>query len=242
MKKALILVLLVACVSITSLFSGEVKMAIGLSLPPYIIAEKNIGIEYDIVKEALAYKGHTLVPVYVPFARVLKEIETKRVQGALTVNESSGLKDVFFSNSHITYQNAVMSLKNANLTINSLENLSKLRVTGFMNAKLYLGKDYKNAMANNSKYDETNDQEAQVALLFKKRVQALVCDINIFKFYRQNNTKTDTSEEITIHELFPATNYKVAFIDKKLRDDFNEGLKYLRDSGKYKEIVKKYVK
>ena len=43
-------------------------------------------------------------------------------------------------------------------------------------------------------------------------------------------------------EFFRLHPSKIAFKDKKSRDDFNEGLKILKSSGRYKEVFEKYLK
>jgi hypothetical protein len=48
-----------------------------------------------------------------------------------TVNESSGMQNAHDSNSHVTYQNVVISLKSRGLKINTIADLAKLSVTGF---------------------------------------------------------------------------------------------------------------
>ncbi len=64
MKKIIYLIIFLMFLK-TSVFAENVITAIGLALPPYVLQETNSGIEMDIVKEALAYKNHVLVPKYV---------------------------------------------------------------------------------------------------------------------------------------------------------------------------------
>ena len=42
----------------------------GDNLPPYILVGSSSGIEVDIVREALAYRGHVLEPVFMPMGRI----------------------------------------------------------------------------------------------------------------------------------------------------------------------------
>ena len=51
----------------------------------------------------------------------------------------------------------------------------------------------------------------------------------------------DTSQEILLHEIFPGVDYKILFNDPAIRDEFNAGLKMIRDSGRYDEIIQDYV-
>jgi polar amino acid transport system substrate-binding protein len=224
------------------MFAKELVGAIGLALPPYVITSTNSGIEYDIVKEALGMSNYTLKPMYVPLKRVKHTLESGKSDLALTLNEASGLKNVFYSDSHITYQNVVITLKKNNLKVDNLADLSKLSISAFQDAKLYLGKDFKKMAENNPNYSEIASQDRQIVLLYKGRVQALVADINIFKYFKQRNKICDTSAPFTIHKIFPETHYKVAFRDKVIRDQFNKNLKKLISSGQKQKIIEKYVK
>ena len=51
----------------------------------------------------------------------------------------------------------------------------------------------------------------------------------------------DTSQPVEYHALFPETPYKVAFREASIRDDFNRGLKEIRENGLYDRTIKKYV-
>ena len=50
--------------------AATVRMAFGDNLPPYILVSSSSGIEVDIVREALAYRGHVLQPVFMPMGRI----------------------------------------------------------------------------------------------------------------------------------------------------------------------------
>ena len=58
----------------------DVTLVAGLSLPPYIIQDSNSGMEYDIIKEALASKGYTMKIQYIPFVRLV--VDYKKHDGA----------------------------------------------------------------------------------------------------------------------------------------------------------------
>jgi len=72
-----------------------------------------------------------------------------------------------------------------------------------------------------------------------------VSDINIFKYFSaQVKGQVDTSQEVAFHKIFTPNNAKTnnaVFVDAQIRDDFNAGLKQLKKSGRYQEIIKKYI-
>jgi len=91
-------------------------------------------------------------------------------------------------------------------------------------------------------YKEIAQQDLQVKQLFLDRTDVIVMDINIYKYYKQQIKDVDTTAEVVIHKVFPITNYKVGFLDKTVCDEFNKGLKSLKDTGKYNAIFNKYIK
>jgi polar amino acid transport system substrate-binding protein len=233
--------LLLVCLLGVFAQAREIKVAVGLSLPPYVLQKTNSGMELDVVNQALAAAGHTIKPVYLPFARVPVAMQEGEVDAAITVNESSGIK-ASYSDSHITYQNFAITLTKSNLKIGSIDDLAKHSVAAFQNAKLYLGDKFA-AMANaNKAYSEHAEQVKQNKMLYTGRVDVVVGDRNIFKYFN-NDAKQEgvnVSEPVSYHEIFPPTPYKVAFRDAALRDAFNAALKKMHGDGRYDAIMKKY--
>jgi len=218
----------------------ELTFAVGLALAPYNIPEKNCGIEMDIVREALEMKGYRIKTKYVPFARRIREIAEGEVDGVLTVNENSGL-DVFLSDPHIACDNVAVSLKKNNFKIGKMGDLKDKSILTFQNAKKYLGKEFVAAADASPDYREISKQQLQINLLYGDRVDVIVLDENIFYHHRNRNKLVDTTQPIDMWHVFPKVPFRVGFVDKKVRDDFNDGLKQLRSSGRYDEIIKKYI-
>ena len=218
----------------------ELTFAVGLALAPYNIPEKNCGIELDIVREALAMKGYRVKTKYVPFARRIREIAQREVDGVLTVNENSGL-DVFLSDQHIACENVAVSLKKKKFSIKKISDLKDKSILTFQNAKKYLGKEFVMAAEASPDYREISKQELQINLLYGDRVDVIVLDKNIFYYHKRNNKMVDTTQPIDMWTVFPKVSFRVGFVDKKIRDDFNDALKQLRETGRYDEIIKKYI-
>lgn len=222
----------------------EVSLAVGRSLAPYVILPDWRGIEYDVVKRAFELSGHVVVPRSIPLARVTKDFESGRVDAAMTVTEVFG-PTAFYSQSHIAYHNVAITLAKRDQTITLMADLSDKAVVAFQNASLFLGADYKAAVEHNPRYREEAHQSVQPTLLFLDRIDVVVADRNIFSWFANGadvRGKTDTTQAVRVHPLFAPTEYRVAFRDASLRDDFNHGLKQLRDSGEYDRIVASYAR
>lgn len=228
--------------TVMSAAAETVTMSVGLALPPYVIADDNRGMELDIVRAALSEKGHELKVKYVPFMRVKTSLEDGKVDAAMTVNESSGLSGVHYSDVHMTYQNVAIGLQATGHSVSSVPDLANFSIVAFQDATKYLGDAFASMAAANSGYKEMARQEAQIKLLFTGRTDLVVMDRNIFTFYRGAEQSVDVSAPVTLFEVFPPTDYKVAFSNASVRDDFNAGLAQLKSSGRYQQIMDSYLK
>ena len=232
MKKVIVFILF-----LNMIFAKDIKIALGDSLPPYIIPPNN-GIEYEIIKRAFEIKNYKIKPVFVPFARLFKSVEQGTYDGVATVKEDKKLKNVYYSEDYISYENVVVSLKK--FDIKTLKDLEGKSIIAFQNSMIYLGKNYENTIKKNKSYKELANQEGQVASLMEGRVDLIIIEEKIFKYYL-SKSKLVKSRPYEIYRIFEKTPYKMAFKDKKVRDDFNEGLKLLKSSGEYEKMIKKYI-
>jgi len=234
-------VLLTVLLGSSSVRADSISVVIGLALPPYVIAERDTGMELEIVREALALEGHTLVPSYVPFSRVLTMLQQGQADAAMTVNEDSGIVGVFYSDSHISYRNIAVSLAARNYPVTSVEDLGHYSVLAFQNARRYLGAEFAVMAANSARYQEVARQAKQITMLYAGRIDLIVLDENIFEYYRQLELRVPTDAGIRRHTLFEPVHFKVAFARESWCQDFNRGLAKLRDSGRYQQIVSRFV-
>lgn len=219
--------------------AAEIKLGQGI-LPPYGIKESDSGIEVDIVRAALATKGHTAVIRFVPFGRVGKDFEDGKVDAANTLSPNSGIA-AEYSDSHISYQNVATTLKEKALSISSIGDLSNFKVVAFAKASVFLGDEFAAMAEANKNYREVADQATQNKLLMTGRIQAVVGDVRIFQYYNKEIAGQVDLKDVEFHEIFEPTAYNVAFKDPKIRDDFNAGLKEIKASGEYDKIIAKYV-
>ncbi len=220
----------------------EYKLIFSESTPPYVFKDGS-GIVQTIVKEALAYKGHTVSPVFVNMGRGFELFKHGYVDGSTIIQKSSGLK-AFYSIDYMQYHNAVFALQKNHYAIQKLDDVRDYHLIGFQNANKYLGENFgKTALSMGNRYSELADQKQQVYMLFKGRTDIVVMDRHIFKFYRNElirEGKIDPKEPFDLFELFEPTKYQTAFKDQKSRDDFNEGIRHLKETGRYDEIYRDY--
>lgn len=226
------------------LFSKEVKVVFSYSTPPYVFKD-GTGIVQTIVKEAMEYKGHKVEPIFVNIGRSFELFKDGYVDVTSIIQVTSGL-EAFYSEDFMQYHNAVFVLKKRHIKIEKLEDLKDLYSIAFQNAHIYLGEEFeKITKLANKKYIEIADQKQQVYMLLNGRTDVVIMDRHIFTFYKNlliQEKKVDENIEVNMIELFPPTAYKMAFKDENLRNDFNEGMKYLKDTKRYDEIYDEYSK
>jgi polar amino acid transport system substrate-binding protein len=235
-------IVLITLLLLPFLNAKEVKVVFSYSTPPYVFTDGN-GIVVSIVKEALAYKHHTLKPVFVNIGRSFELFKDGYVDATSIIKENSGL-EAYYSDFFMQYHNAAFALKSKHYKIDKMEDLSDYNFVSFQNAHKYLGENFgKIAKKAGKNYTEIADQKQQVYMLLNARTDVAAMDRHIFKFYKNEliaEGKISKNVKTEMFELFEPTKYRTAFKDKKLRDDFNEGMAALKKSGRYEEIYKEY--
>lgn len=226
---------------LTSVNAEEINIAASLAIPPYILDGGNSGMEVEIVKEALSNSAHSASISLYPLKRVYEAVNGGEVDAAMTVIPSDEHSNLFYSDSHIQYQNVAISLKKNAHDISSTSDLERFGIIAFQNATKYLGDEYSAVVKKAKSYSEKADQRVQIAMLFSGKIDVVVMDLNIYKSLLKSESRVDTSQEVVIHELFPKVDMTVAFSSSQYRDHFNKGLEALHSSGKYQQIMNKYV-
>lgn len=218
------------------------SVAVGLSLPPYIIADERRGMEYDIVREALAASGYELVPVFMDFGDVLQAIENGEVDAAMTypggLDSASAL-----SQAHIVYHNHAMTLASRGIVVDTIADLAGKSVMAFQNARAFLSDPYNATVDRSAVYTEVPDQSMQNLALFQGDVEVVIADINIFNWFAHDPRVTsgaDTGQAVAYHAIFPPTPYHVAFQDPAIRDAFDTALSAMKQDGRYDAVIARY--
>ncbi len=227
-------------------------IAFGQDKPPFIFGQEKRGLEIDIVREALKHKGISFSVMHMPNNRLqVALLKMKNIDGVATVRKKDD--GTYYSNDFITFNNLAVTKKKSGIVINNISDLKGLTIVIWQKAYKDLGKEFEkmfspeppyNSPYFNHQYQEIASQKSQNKMFWEGRAKVIIVDKTIFEFYRKKLSKElNTSEEVVYHRIFPElTYYQVAFKDKQLRDDFNEGLKYIKAKGIYQQLVDKYIK
>ena len=240
MVKQILLILIMFCV----LDANEIKVVFSYSTPPYVFGEDR-GVAISIVREALQYKSHTLKPVFISVGRRIEMFKHGYVDAIPIVKNDSG-PGAYYSDFFIRHHSAAFALNSRCCDIKNVEDLKNYRVIAFQNAQKNLGQAFANVVkASSANYSEVANQKQQAYKLLENRVDAIVLDRHVFEFYKKeliSQGKVDEGVKVDIFDLFEPTQYRLAFQDENVRNDFNEGLRAIKKSGRYDEIYDNYSK
>lgn len=219
----------------------EVHVGMGLPKPPYIMESGTAGLDYDIARQALAAGGYKLVGQMLPQTRALAMLRAGQLDGMLSTSEGIGGHD-YFTDTYIVYQNVATTLASRKLVLRQIEDLTNYSVAAFQNASMLLGDRFSLVASGHSDYRELPSQITQNKLLFMGRVDVVVGDRLIFRYFVDRlESKIDATQAVTYHRIFPESPRKAVFREARVRDAFNAGLKIIRANGTYDAIVKQYL-
>lgn len=235
------------CGSLANIAHGEeIRMAFGEKIPPFVFPETDSGIELEVMRAALAYRGHVLKPLYYSFARVPEAFKSGTADATMTdLGEDLRPFGGNYGEPAVFYDNVFITLQDRHIVINKPADLAGLSVISFQGAaKRY--PQWLSPVKGARRYFEQNDQELQVLTLNAGRYDVVLSDRNIFKYFtlklkKEKKLHPKPTEEHRFVKFNPQ-NYRPIFRSAKIRDDFNAGLKQLKDSGQYKAIYDRYLK
>ncbi|MCA9731571.1 transporter substrate-binding domain-containing protein [candidate division KSB1 bacterium] len=225
----------------TTAFSKELVIAFPANLPPWTLEKKDAGIIIEIVRKSFEIQGYSVKTRFLS----LKELNQAILSGidAHAQVESSNLKG-YYSSEVSYFQTSLISLKPHRFKITTIDDLKDRKIIAFQNASLLFGEAFHNMAQHNPFYEELADQEEQVVRFYNGQTEFILIDKNIFLYFRRITTRTNTSMSIQYHQISGLTEVSPAFVvfrDKKLRDDFNIGLKLLKENGDYYDIIYNYT-
>ncbi len=244
-SRKIIVIIILLLVNLESLQAEIIKIGISHSIPPYVIKEENRGIELEILQTAFTFSNHEVVPVYLPLARTFSKLSSGQIDGTINIREGV-VKNVFYTPVVIRFNNCAISLKKKNYpdTI-SIDFLKDKHVLAFQRARTLLGDEFREMAEDNEHYYEYAHQANQVYRLFLERdADLIVLERRIFDYLRKkvrNEIGNKANEPVRFHYLFPPTEYKFAFRERGIRDDFNKGLETIVKNGTYQKILQKYT-
>ncbi len=216
-------------------------------IPPYVIQQNDRGIILDILRAALSSQGYQLKISYGNNTDNVHAFNEGMLDVACISNVNASPEAYFSSQPLLEMQNLAVILDTPEVTINSVADLSRYRVSAFNNATHLLTAPYAAAVSRSPQYTEYSDQSRQVASLFSHQSDVLILDQTIFRYYlsqlrRLSPNDTRLHSQYRFRRLFDSYYYYIAFHSEAVRNAFDEGLRIIRENGDYQHIMESYQK
>lgn len=217
----------------------EISVAISVDMPPYVINKAASGLQVDIITTAL--DGYDIRFVQMPFGEIQTAVQKGKADIGVGVQEDDS--GVFYSNHFITFANVAVSKKASGQEIEQVGDLKGHQVLTWQNAYMELGEAFEQLYSPQSpereNYIEVADQADQVRIFWQGKNRIIVIDRSIFSYFSKEMGYV--MDDVTFHYLFPSvTSFKASFKDAKLRDNFNQALSQLCQSGEYEKTLSRY--
>lgn len=229
--------------------AAELKIAFATDRPPYCFRKDNLdqGIEIDLLRQIMGQAGHTIKIITIPKIRLIKAVKDKEVDAAATVQDNKDLQ-LYFSDPYLEFQNVVISKSSRAIELRSLQDLKQFSFIIWQDGWKNLGAEFEATYRPDANgifpknYNQAFNQLSQNKMFWADRVQLIIIDKTIFEHnQRQLASEFDTSAPLTYHDLIKTkTAYSVVFRDANLHQQFNEGLKKIRNNNTYQKIIDSY--
>jgi polar amino acid transport system substrate-binding protein len=219
----------------------RIEVLAGLPKPPFIIEKDGAGLQLDLIREAFISVNHTVSFTHLPFGRSISGFKRFNADGIATLPADYQHPSIYLSKPYIKYQNVAVSLVDGNFSIESIQDLSGKSVIAFQNAKKFLGDDYNASVSLSTDYREIADQVQQVEMLFSRRTEVIILELNIFKYFVKSHVGGRYNQNFIIHRIFAEREYAAGFNTKQHRDMFDQGISLIKEQGVYQLVLDRYL-
>lgn len=238
MKKFLIIFLLIFSYS----FSGKVITLATDPFPPFHSPDvPNYGFFAEIVAEAFKVSGYTLKIEFMPWSRALALAEKGTYDGIIGVSFNEERAKVF------NYSNVVYNSK-ASIYAKESAVFKKDDIINLKGLKLGKVRDYyypnEKSILKNFTIIESSSAETNVGALINERVDIIIGTEPVVDNLLNTTFAKEKNNIVKCKSVY-SENFSIMISKKinnseKLVEEFNEGLKKIKENGIYNKILKKY--
>lgn len=220
----------------------KLKIAIGDDLAPWIHNDGQSGILIDMVKDCLKPTNYKLEFISFPYARRLTAYKMNEVDAVIDINSiviASESLNGFFTGNIYAYENFAFALSENNFLVKSIPDLERYSLLSWQGAIDRLGSEYEKMAKANPKYLETSRQNNQVRMLFKKRVDFIQLDYQIYNYYKAEliqENEIDAKLDVSSFALFGKSSNGLLFKNETLKDICKSQLEEPMMKRKYKDV------
>lgn len=229
------------------LWAESLVLGCGNSQPPYVIPQNDRGIALELMKRIMSAQGYQLSTQYDSTSILVKRFNNREID-ILCVANPTVTPNAYFSTSPLmVFHNEAISLSKNNIELSSISQLSQYRVGAFNFARRLAPEPFADSVSKSPEYREYPLQEQQVADLYSGKVDVIIIDRMIFRYFLSKLRRANPGDQtlkaaFTSHPLFHPTRHYAAFHSEGIRDAFDMGMKDMHKSGEYDRVINSYEK
>ncbi|WP_299588960.1 hypothetical protein [uncultured Microbulbifer sp.] len=219
----------------------ELKVAIEQDAPPYVENHAALGLEVDVILKSLP--GYSITFLQLSWGGIPQAMGKGMANAEANAIRHDEPNKYYYSNYYIGFLNYAISHKDKDYKIDSVSDLVGCDLIVWKNAHLVLGPEFKHLFSpgapGRKNYVEAQNSKDQVLDFWKNPDSVIIIDKSIFMNF--SIIEGHSMDKVNLHKIFlPVAKFKMAFKDKKPRDDFNKGLALLCSKGEYAKLMAKY--
>ena len=223
----------------------SIILGTGISMPPYVISDKDRGIAVDIFRAAMAEEDIKVDVGYSDNAVMLKSFNEKSLDAIFIANRETAPDAYFSKKPLVVFHNFAIALESTAANLKQIRDLRYYRVGAFRLANKLLPAPFAASVEKAPDYFEYTHQIEQVQDLFQQERDVLVMDQTIFRYYLSQLRRQAPESELyrqrfRYYDLFPRSRYFAVFHREDHRDAFDRGLEVIRKNGRYERILRTY--
>jgi polar amino acid transport system substrate-binding protein len=189
------------------------------------------GQEKEIIEAAFMTQNIEVRFQILSYSRLIFEFENKRLDFASPI--AFEIPGAFYTDKYLPFRDVAVTLKAKNTKIDQMSDLTGKSLVAYQQAEKVIGPEF-SVLVRKGKYQELAERDLQIKMLFDGRVDVVVGESRISsclaeKYYGKNS--------VSIHPVFKQVPYGGAAWDKDLVDQFQNGLKAIKQSGVYQNIL-----
>lgn len=192
------------------------------------------GIEYQLVSRIFSRAGYQVEYELHNYSRLIKQFSEKKLDCASPV--AVPVDGAHFTRPYLPFQDVAISLRQAGVELNSLDDLAGKRIVAYQQAQQVLGPDFIRATAQ-ANYMELAQRDLQLELLFSARVDVVIGEKRVLHYLAH---EVAPQRELSTHYIFAEHEYPAACWREDLTAIFNAGLIQLQQSGELAEMLQLY--
>jgi len=219
----------------------NIEMLAGLPKAPFIIEKNGPGIQLDIIRAAFSGVNYSVNFSHIPLGRSISAFKRFNIDGVVTLPQSYQHPGIYLSKPYIKYQNVAVSLSDNNFVIDAIKDLTGKNIIAFQSAKKFIGDEYNASVSLSNDYREVTDQNQQIKMLFSRRTEVIILDVNIFKYFVKWNVGGRYNQNYTLHYIFDEREYSAGFKTEQHRDMFDQGITLIKEQGVYQLVIDRYL-